>query len=76
MRLPILDDAHHWSGQTHIDGLSHFRQEVLLDLKAPLSNAPAPIHQEGQVHFTISKIEQDTPQAYSRVTLCLIMHKV
>lgn len=52
-RLPVLDDAHHGSGYTHVDDLSHLGQEVLLDLKAPLANAPAPVHQEGQVHLTI-----------------------
>lgn len=53
VRLPILDDAHHGSSYTHVDGLSHLRQEVLLDLKAPLPDAPAAIHQEGQVHLTV-----------------------
>lgn len=53
VRLPVLDDAHHGSGHTHVDGLSHVRQEVLLDFKAPLPDAPAPVHQEGQVHLTV-----------------------
>lgn len=55
VRLPVLDDAHHGSSHTHVDGLSHLRQEVLLDLKAPLPDAPAPIHEEDQVHLTICK---------------------
>lgn len=55
-RLPVLDDAHHGSSHAHVKGLSHLRQEVLLDLKAPLSDAPAPIHQEDQVDFTLCRI--------------------
>lgn len=50
-----MDDAHHGSVHAHVDGLSHLRQEVLLDLKAPLPNAPAAIHQEGHVHLAICK---------------------
>lgn len=56
MRLPVLDDAHHGSSHTHADDLSHLRQEVLLDLKAPLPDAPAPVHQEGEVHHAVYKI--------------------
>lgn len=59
LKLPVLDDAHHWSSHTHIDGLSHLRQEVLLNLKAPLPNAPASIHQEGQVHLTVCRTRQN-----------------
>lgn len=55
VRLPILDDAHHGTSHAYIDGLSHLSQEILLDLKTPLPNAPAAIHQEGQVHLTICR---------------------
>lgn len=53
--LPILDDSHHWASHTHIDDLGNLGQEVLLDLKASLPNAPAAIHEEGNVNFTICK---------------------
>lgn len=48
-----MDDAHHGSSHADIDGLSHCRQEVLLDLEAPLPDAPAAVHQEDQVDFTL-----------------------
>lgn len=53
MNIPVLDDAHHGSGDAHIDRLSHLGQEVLLNLETPLPDAPASVHQEGQVHLTV-----------------------
>lgn len=74
VRLPVLDEAHHGSGHSHVDGLSHLRQEVLLDLKAPLPNAPAPIHQEGQVHLTICKQRTRRKVAADSIIMCLVIH--
>ena len=54
-RLPVLDEAHHGSIYAHVDGLSHLSQEVLLDLKTPLPDAPAAVHQEDQVHLTVCR---------------------
>lgn len=71
MRLPILDDAHHGSSHTHVDGLSHLRQEVFLDPKAPLPNAPASIHQEGQVHFTVCRTSH---KVTADSIMCLVGH--
>lgn len=55
VKLPILDNAHHGSSHAHIDGLSNLREEFLLDLKSPLPDAPATIHQEDQVHCTLCR---------------------
>lgn len=57
MDAPVLDDSHHGPGDTHVDGLGHIRQEVFLDFEAPLANAPASVHQEGQVHFAVCTIQ-------------------
>lgn len=45
--LPILDDAHKRTSWAHIQGLSNIFEELFLDLKAALANAPAAIYQEG-----------------------------
>lgn len=51
--LPILDDPHHWAIYAYINDLGNLRQEVFLDLKTTLANAPAAIHEEGDVNFTV-----------------------
>lgn len=73
VRLPVLDEAHHGSGHTHVDGLSHLRQEVLLDLKAPLPNTPASIHQEDQVHFTTYEKRTHLRVTTINAILCLVI---
>lgn len=58
MYSPVLDDAHHGPSQAHVDGLGHLPQKVLLDLEAALPNAPAAIHQEGDVHLAVCRTKQ------------------
>lgn len=49
--LPILDDAHQGPSAANAKGLSHVTEELLLELEAAFTDAPAPIHQEGQVNL-------------------------
>lgn len=51
--LPVLDDPHHWAIHAYIHDLGNLSQEIFLDLKTTLSDAPAAIHEEGDVHFTV-----------------------
>lgn len=53
--LPILNDAHHGSSYTHINDLRNIHKEVFLNLKTAFSNAPAAIHEECNINFTVYK---------------------
>ena len=51
--LPVLNDAHQRTSAADAESLSHVTEELLLELKAAFTNAPAPIHQEGQINLAI-----------------------
>lgn len=51
--LPVLNDAHQGTSAADAKGLSHVTEELLLELKAALTDAPAPIHQEGQIDLAV-----------------------
>lgn len=51
--LPVLNNAHQRTSTADAKGLSYITKEPLLELKAAFTNAPAPIHQEGQVNLAI-----------------------
>lgn len=53
--LPILNDAHHGSCCSHIENLRNLHKEVFLNLKSSFPNAPAAIHEERYINFTIFK---------------------
>lgn len=51
--LPVLNNAHQRTSTANAEGLCYVAEELLLELKAAFTNAPAAVNQKGQINLAV-----------------------